>query len=138
MKRKIASVAYASACVYEVIKVFYAAHFASRLSQDILLFKYMCLAAICVPVLPWFMLSLNERAFHTWLYIAGLFKFSSICAEFLYIFHGGLDILAEILQSTQVYGNFAKEVFFFLAADTVLLIYSYMKGSMYYANNTDC
>lgn len=34
--------------------------------------------------------------------------------------------------------DFSREVFFFLAADTVLLFYSFMKGSVYHANNTGC
>mgnify|MGYP000895913903 CR=1 FL=1 len=137
MKKKTV-IPYSAAFVYEIVKVLYIASFSAHYTPDLLLFKYTVIAALCVPVLPWLMLALNEKAFYWALYAAALFKLSSVCAEFLYIFHGGFDILAEILQSTQVYGNFAKEVFFFLAADTVLLIYSYMKGSMYYANNTDC
>ena len=105
-----------------------------------LLFKYISIAAICAPVLPWFMLMLNEEAFYWALYAAALFKLLSVCAQFLYIFHRGFAIISTVFNSAQTSGDFgfSKEVFFFLAADTVLLFYSFIKGSVYYANNTDC
>ena len=45
-----------------------------------------------------------------------------------------------VVTSVQKDGSldFSREVFLFLAADTVLLFYSFMKGSVYYANNTGC
>jgi len=86
------------------------------------------------------MLALNEKAFHWALYAAALFKLTSICAEFLYIFQRGFAIIGIVFNSAPSNGSldFSKGVLFFLAVDTVLLFYSFIKGSVYYANNTDC
>ena len=102
-------------------------------------FKYSALAALCLPILLWLMLALNEKDFHWGLYAAALFKLTAVCAEFLYIFQRGFAIMGATFNSVQNSGglDFSKEVLFFLA-DTVLLFYSFIKGSMYYANNTDC
>ena len=139
MKKKTV-VSYSAACVYEIIKVFYIASFSSHFTQDMLLFKYVTVAALCAPALLWFMLALNESSFYWGLYAAALFKLSSVCAEFLYIFQRGFVIIEIVFSSVRKSGktDFSKEVFFFLAADTVLLFYSFIKGSVYYANNTDC
>ena len=93
-----------------------------------------------MPVLLWLMLALNEKAFHWALYAAALFKLTAVCAEFLYIFQREFAIIGIVFNSLESSSslNFSKEVIFFLAADTVLLFYSFIKGSMYYANNTDC
>ena len=137
-KRTIA--VYALALIYELLKVLYVASASFNSKPEVLLFRYMGLAAVCVPVLPWLMLALNERAFYWALYVAALFKLSSVCAQILYIFHRGFAIISTVFNSAQTSGDFgfSKEVFFFLAADTVLLFYSFIKGSVYYANNTDC
>ncbi|MEL3906503.1 MAG: hypothetical protein P1P65_05690 [Treponema sp.] len=137
MKKRTA-VLYTVICVYEILKVLYIASFASVLMHEMLFFKYISLSALCVPVLPWFMLALNERDFYWALYAEALFKFSAICAEFLYIFHGGFAIITAVFTAAQQGRTFIKEVIFFLAVDTVLLSYSFMRGSVYYANNTDC
>ena len=132
--------AYCAAFVYEIIKVFYIAVFSSGYPQGITFFKYSALAALCMPVLLWLMLALNEKAFHWALYAAALFKLTAVCSEFLYIFQQGFAIIGSVFNSAQSSGSldFSKEVLFFLAADTVLLFYSFIKGSVYYANNTDC
>ena len=139
MKKKTV-IAYGAAFMYEILKVLYISSFAAHYTPDMLLFKYTVIAALCVPVLPWLMLALNEKAFYWALYAAVLFKLSSVCAEFLYIFHRGFAIIGIIFNSAQQTGrfDFSRIVFFFLAADTVLLFYSFVKGSVYYANNTDC
>ena len=139
MKKKTV-IPYSAAFVYEIVKVLYIASFSAHYTPDLLLFKYTVIAALCVPVLPWLMLALNEEAFYWALYAAALFKLLSVCAQFLYIFHRGFAIISTVFNSAQTSGDFgfSKEVFFFLAADTVLLFYSFIKGSMYYANNTDC
>ena len=121
--------AYCAAFVYEIIKVFYIAAFSVGYLQKISFFKYSALAALCMPVLLWLMLALNEKDFHWALYASALFKLTAVCAEFLYIFQRGFAIIGIV---------FSKGVLFFLAADTVLLFYSFIKGSVYYANNTDC
>ncbi|MGI5074357.1 hypothetical protein E4N71_02660 [Treponema vincentii] len=132
--------AYCAAFVYEIIKVFYIAVFSSNSLQETAFSRYSALAALCVPVLLWLMLALNEKAFHWALYAAALFKLTSICAEFLYIFRREFAIIGIAFASAQISSgfDFSKEVLFFLAADTVLLFYSFIKGSVYYANNTDC
>jgi hypothetical protein len=137
-KRTIA--VYALALIYELLKVLYVASASFNSKPEVLLFRYMGLAAVCVPVLPWLMLALNERAFYWALYVAVLFKLSSVCAQILYIFHRGFAIMGIVVTSVQKDGSldFSREVFLFLAADTVLLFYSFMKGSVYYANNTGC
>ncbi|MGP1444156.1 hypothetical protein [Treponema sp.] len=137
-KRTIA--VYGLALIYELCKVFYIAAASFHSKPEILLFRYIELAAVCVPVLPWLMLALNEKAFYWALYAAALCKLSSVCAQFLYIFHRGFAIMEIIFTSVQKDGSldFSREVFFFLAADTVLLFYSFMKGSVYHANNTGC
>jgi len=139
MKKRITAV-YSAACAYEIIKIFYIASFVARCTQDMLLFKYYSIAAVCVPALLWFMLALNEKAFYWALYAAALFKFSSICAEALYIFHKVFAIISQVLNQTQKSGGFGfvKDVFFFFAADSVVLFYLFIRGSVYYANNTDC
>ena len=138
MNKKTVAV-YCTAFVYEIIKVFYIAVFLSGNSQGAPFFKFSTLAALCVPVLLWLMLALNEKAFHWALYTAALFKLTAVCAEFLYIFQRGFAIIKTVFNSVQSSSlDFSKEVLFFLAADTVLLFYSFIKGSMYYANNTDC
>ena len=138
MKKKTV-IPYSAAFVYEIVKVLYIASFSAHYTPDLLLFKYTVIAALCVPVLPWLMLALNEKAFYWALYAAALFKLSSVCAEFLYIFQRGFAIIKTVFNSVQSSSlDFSKEVLFFLAADTVLLFYSFIKGSMYYANNTDC
>ena len=139
MKKKTV-IAYSAAFAYEIVKVFYIASFSSNYVQDTMLFRYTALAALCVPIVPWLMLALNEKAFYWALYAAALFKLSSVCAEFLYIFHRGFAIIGIIFSSTQKSSGFGflREVLFFLAVDTVLLFYSFIKGSVYYANNTDC
>ena len=132
--------AYCAAFVYEIIKVFYIAVFLSGNLQGTTFFKYSALAALCVPVPLWLMLALNEKDFYWALYAAALFKLTAVCAEFLYIFQRGFAIIKAVfnsIQSSDGFG-FSKEVLFFLAADTVLLFYSFIKGSVYYANNTDC
>jgi len=133
-------VAYCAAFVYEIIKVFYTAVFSAGYLQGMTFFKYSALAALCMPVLLWLMLALNEKDFHWALYAAALFKLTAVCAEFLYIFQQGFAIIGSVFNSAQSSGSldFSKEVLFFLAADTVLLFYSFIKGSVYYANNTDC
>jgi len=132
--------AYCAAFVYEIIKVFYIAFFYAKPLQEAVFFQYSALAALCMPVLLWLMLALNEKAFHWALYATALLKLTSICAEFLYIFQRGFAIIKTVFNSVQSSSglDFSKEVLFFLAADTVLLFYSFIKGSMYYANNTDC
>ena len=139
MKKKTV-IAYSAAFAYEALKVFYIASFSSNYAQDTMLFRYTALAALCVPIVPWLMLALNEKTFYWALYMAALFKLSSVCAEFLYIFHRGFAIIGLIFSSAQKSGGigFLREVVFFLAVDTVLLFYSFIKGSVYYANNTDC
>ena len=139
MNKKTVAV-YCTAFVYEIIKVFYIAVFLSGNSQGAPFFKFSTLAALCVPVLLWLMLALNEKAFHWALYATALLKLTSICAEFLYIFQRGFAIIKTVFNSVQSSSglDFSKEVLFFLAADTVLLFYSFIKGSVYYANNTDC
>ena len=131
--------AYCAAFVYETIKIFYIAFFYAKPLQEAVFFQYSALAALCMPVLLWLMLALNEKAFHWALYTAALFKLTAVCAEFLYIFQRGFAIIKTVFNSVQSSSlDFSKEVLFFLAADTVLLFYSFIKGSMYYANNTDC
>ena len=132
--------AYCAAFVYEIIKVFYIAFFYAKPLQEAVFFQYSALAALCMPVLLWLMLALNEKDFHWALYAAALFKLTAVCAEFLYIFQRGFAIIGNVFNSAQSSGSldFSKEVLFFLAADTVLLFYSFIKGSVYYANNTDC
>ena len=131
--------AYCAAFVYEIIKVFYIAVFFAGFQQGITFFQYSSIAALCMPVLLWLMLALNEKAFHWALYAAALFKLTAVCSEFLYIFQRGFAIIKTVFNSVQSSSlDFSKEVLFFLAADTVLLFYSFIKGSVYYANNTDC
>ena len=60
--------AYCAAFVYEIIKVFYIAAFSVGYLQKISFFKYSALAALCMPVLLWLMLALNEKDFHWALY----------------------------------------------------------------------
>ena len=93
-----------------------------------------------MPVLLWLMLALNEKDFHWGLYAAALFKLTAVCAEFLYIFQREFAIIGIIFNPVPNGSvlDFSKGVLFFLAADTVLLFYSFIKGSVYYANNTDC
>ena len=130
---------YCAAFVYEIIKIFYIAFFYAKPLQEAVFFKYSAFASLCMPVLLWLMLALNEKAFHWALYTAALFKLTAVCAEFLYIFQRGFAIIKTVFNSVQSSSlDFSKEVLFFLAADTVLLFYSFIKGSMYYANNTDC
>lgn len=133
-------VAYCAAFVYEIIKVFYIAVFFSGFQQGITFFQYSSIAALCMPVLLWLMLALNEKDFYWALYAVALFKLTAVCAGFLYIFQRGFAIIGIVFNSAQRIGSldFSKEVLFFLAADTVLLFYSFIKGSVYYANNTDC
>ena len=132
--------AYCAAFVYEIIKFFYIAFSFSSKLQGAIFFKYGAFAALCIPVLLWLMLALNEKDFYWALYAAALFKLTSVCAEFLYIFQWGFVIIKVVFNSAQnsIGFDFSKEVLFFLAADTVLLFYSFIKGSVYYANNTDC
>ena len=132
--------AYCAAFIYEILKVFYIAVFSAGYLQGIAFFKYSALAALCMPVLLWLMLALNEKAFHWALYASALFKLTAVCAEFLYIFQRGFAIIGIIFSSVQSSGclDFSKEVIVFLTADTILLFYSFIKGSVYYANNTDC
>lgn len=132
--------AYCAAFVYEIIKVSYLAVFSSGSSQGMAFFNYSALAALCMPALMWLMLALNEKDFHWALYMAALFKLNAVCAEFLYIFQRGFAIIGTVSNSAQSDGglSFSKRVLFFLAVDTVLLFYSFIKGSVYYANNTDC
>ena len=140
MNKKTVAV-YCTAFVYEIIKVFYIAAFSVGYLQKISFFKYSALAALCMPVLLWLMLALNEKAFHWALYAAALFKLTAVCSEFLYIFQQGFAIIKVIFNSVQSSSSgfdFSKEVVFFLATDTALLFYSFIKGSLYYANNTDC
>ena len=130
---------YCAAFVYEIIKIFYIAFFYAKPLQEAVFFKYSAFASLCMPVLLWLMLALNEKAFHWALYTAALFKLTAVCAEFLYIFQRGFAIIKTVFNSVQSSSlDFSKEVLFFLAADTVLLFYSFIKGSVYYANNTDC
>ena len=130
---------YCAAFVYEIIKIFYIAFFYAKPLQEAVFFKYSAFASLCMPVLLWLMLALNEKAFHWALYTAALFKLTAVCAEFLYIFQREFAIIKTVFNSVQSSSlDFSKEVLFFLAADTVLLFYSFIKGSMYYANNTDC
>ena len=130
---------YCAAFVYEIIKIFYIAFFYAKPLQEAVFFKYSAFASLCMPVLLWLMLALNEKAFHWALYTATLVKLTAVCAEFLYIFQRGFAIIKTVFNSVQSSSlDFSKEVLFFLAADTVLLFYSFIKGSMYYANNTDC
>ena len=133
-------IAYCAAFVYEIIKLFYIAFSFANYPEEARLFKYSAFAALCVPVLLWLMLALNEKDFHWALYAAALFKLTSVCAEFLYIFQWGFAILGIVFNSAHRGGSlgFSKEVLFSLAVDTVLLFYSFIKGSVYYANNTDC
>ena len=131
--------AYCAAFVYEIIKIFYIAFFYAKPLQEAVFFRHSAFASLCMPVLLWLMLALNEKAFHWALYTAALFKLTAVCAEFLYIFQRGFAIIKTVFNSVQSSSlDFSKEVLFFLAADTVLLFYSFIKGSMYYANNTDC
>nr|WP_298680987.1 hypothetical protein [uncultured Treponema sp.] len=131
--------AYCAAFVYETIKIFYIAFFYAKPLQESVFFRHSAFASLCMPVLLWLMLALNEKAFHWALYTAALFKLTAVCAEFLYIFQRGFAIIKTVFNSVQSSSlDFSKEVLFFLAADTVLLFYSFIKGSMYYANNTDC
>jgi len=131
--------AYCAAFVYETIKIFYIAFFYAKPLQEAVFFRHSAFASLCMPVLLWLMLALNEKAFHWALYTAALFKLTAVCAEFLYIFQRGFAIIKTVFNSVQSSSlDFSKEVLFFLAADTVLLFYSFIKGSMYYANNTDC
>ena len=130
--------AYCAAFVYEIIKVFYIAFFLLVNQQGGTLFMSSTLAALCVPVLLWLMLALNEKDFHWALYAAALFKLTAVCAEFLYIFQRGFAIIGGIFNSVHGSLDFSKEVIVFLTADTILLFYSFIKGSVYYANNTDC
>jgi hypothetical protein len=130
--------AYSGAFVYEIIKVFYIAFFLLVNQQGGTLFMSSTLAALCVPVLLWLMLALNEKDFHWALYAAALFKLTAVCAEFLYIFQRGFAIIGGIFNSVHGSLDFSKEVIVFLTADTILLFYSFIKGSVYYANNTDC
>ena len=130
---------YCAAFVYEIIKIFYIAFFYAKPLQEAVFFRHSAFASLCMPVLLWLMLALNEKAFHWALYTAALFKLTAVCAEFLYIFQRGFAIIKTVFNSVQSSSlDFSKEVLFFLAADTVLLFYSFIKGSMYYANNTDC
>ena len=131
--------AYCAAFVYETIKIFYIAFFYAKPLQEAVFFRHSAFASLCMPVLLWLMLALNEKAFHWALYTATLVKLTAVCAEFLYIFQRGFAIIKTVFNSVQSSSlDFSKEVLFFLAADTVLLFYSFIKGSMYYANNTDC
>lgn len=131
--------AYCAAFVYETIKIFYIAFFYAKPLQEAVFFRHSAFASLCMPALLWLMLALNEKAFHWALYTAALFKLTAVCAEFLYIFQRGFAIIKTVFNSVQSSSlDFSKEVLFFLAADTVLLFYSFIKGSMYYANNTDC
>ena len=131
--------AYCAAFVYETIKIFYIAFFYAKPLQEAVFFRHSAFASLCMPVLLWLMLALNEKAFHWALYTAALFKLTAVCAEFLYIFQREFAIIKTVFNSVQSSSlDFSKEVLFFLAADTVLLFYSFIKGSMYYANNTDC
>ena len=131
--------AYCAAFVYETIKIFYIAFFYAKPLQEAVFFRHSAFASLCMPVLLWLMLALNEKAFHWALYTAALFKLTAVCAEFLYIFQRGFAIIKTVFNSVQSSSlDFSKEVLFFLAADTVLLFYSFIKGSVYYANNTDC
>ena len=132
--------AYCAAFVYEIIKVFYIAVFLSGNRQGTTFFQYAAIAALCMPVLLWLMLALNEKDFHWALYATALFKLTAVCAEFLYIFQRGFAIIEVVFNATQrsIGLDFSKEVLFFLSTDTVLLFYSFIKGSVYYANNTDC
>ena len=132
--------AYCAAFVYEIIKIFYLAVFSFGYPQGITFFKYSSIAALCMPVLLWLMLALNEKDFHWGLYAAALFKLTAVCAEFLYIFQREFAIIGIIFNPVPNGSvlDFSKGVLFFLAADTVLLFYSFIKGSVYYANNTDC
>ena len=130
--------AYCAAFIYEILKVFYIAVFSAGYLQGIAFFKYSALAALCMPVLLWLMLALNEKDFHWALYAAALFKLTAVCAEFLYIFQRGFAIIGGIFNSVHGSLDFSKEVIVFLTADTILLFYSFIKGSVYYANNTDC
>ena len=128
-----------AAFVYETIKIFYIAFFYAKPLQEAVFFRHSAFASLCMPALLWLMLALNEKAFHWALYTAALFKLTAVCAEFLYIFQRGFAIIKTVFNSVQSSSlDFSKEVLFFLAADTVLLFYSFIKGSMYYANNTDC
>ena len=131
-------VAYSIAFIYEIIKVFYIAVFLLSNQQGVTFFMSSTLAALCVPVLLWLMLALNEKAFHWALYAVALFKLTAVCAEFLYIFQRGFAIIGGIFSSVHGSFDFTKEVIMFLSADTILLFYSFIKGSVYYANNTDC
>ena len=125
--------------MYETIKIFYIAFFYAKPLQEAVFFRHSAFASLCMPALLWLMLALNEKAFHWALYTAALFKLTAVCAEFLYIFQRGFAIIKTVFNSVQSSSlDFSKEVLFFLAADTVLLFYSFIKGSMYYANNTDC
>ena len=131
--------AYCAAFVYETIKIFYIAFFYAKPLQEAVFFRHSAFASLCMPVLLWLMLALNEKAFHWALYTAALFKLTAVCAEFLYIFQRGFAIIKTVFNSVQSSSlDFSKEVLFFLAADTILLFYSFIKGSVYYANNTDC
>ena len=131
---------YCAAFVYEIIKIFYIAFFYAKPLQEAVFFKYSAFPSLCMPVLLWLMLALNEKAFHWALYTATLVKLTAVCAEFLYIFQRGFAIIKIIFNSVQSSSSldFSKEVLFFLAVDTALLFYSFIKGSVYYANNTDC
>ncbi|MGP1576905.1 MAG: hypothetical protein ACTTH7_05370 [Treponema sp.] len=129
---------YIFACVYETVKVFYIASFSIDFTEDILFFKYSALAALCVPVLPWLMLLVQEKGVTEWLYMQFLLKFLTICGEFLYIFHRGFVIMHNVVNAAHSNARVIKAVFLFLAIDTVLLFFAYIKGSMSYANHTDC
>lgn len=126
------------ACVYEIGKVFYLASFTTHFSDDLLFFKYSALAALCVPVLPWFMLLVQKNTVTEWLFMQSLLKFLTICGEFLYIFHRGFAIMDNVVNAAHSNAGLIKAVFLFLAIDTVLLFFAYIKGSMSYANHTDC
>ena len=133
--------AYCAAFVYETIKIFYIAFFYAKPLQEAVFFRHSAFASLCMPALLWLMLALNEKAFHWALYAAALFKLTAVCSEFLYIFQQGFAIIKVIFNSVQSSSSgfdFSKEVVFFLATDTALLFYSFIKGSLYYANNTDC
>ncbi len=135
MKRISASI-YIAACIYEIVKLFLLMMQPAE-SISTSFYSYTALAALCVPVLLWFILLLNEAVFHGLLYTAVIYKFLCISAEISYIFHSRFSILTAQSGLGSHRMVFSKEIFLFLTVDIALLCYSYTRGKTYYADNTN-
>ncbi len=128
---------YIAACIYEIIKLFLLAVYQLNASSSASLYSYTALAALCVPVLLWFMLLFNETAFYGLLYALVLYKILCVSAEILYIFHSRFSILIEYSGQASHRTVFSKEILLFIIVDISLLCYSYARGKTYYADNTN-